>query len=287
MNMNMTFDEFKEAVVNRVLDYLPVSFKDAEISLNVVDKPNNIRLTGLTIRKVDSRMAPTIYLEEFYSQLEAGDNMGTVLKRIAEIRIAQDEKNIDLNELLDFTKCKDKIMPRLYGYDMNAEMIEHRAYTRVGDFVVLYVVDLGETGNGRISLPVEKSLLEQWNIKGEELHRIALENQHYLQLGKFQSMAEVLKGIIYQDIDEDIPDGLLEELFAPSDGIMYVITNGNNLHGAAMILDKEFMDDIAEKLGGSFIVLPSSIHEVIVVSDNDSVELDYMQAMVYEINRAQ
>ncbi len=282
--MKMNFDEFKEAVVNRVLDYLPDSFKGSEVNLNVVNKPNNIRLTGLTIRKVDSRMAPTIYLEEFYSQFEAGENMGTVLRRIAEMRVAQETEYIDLNDILDFEKCRDKILPRLYGFEMNEEVIENRAYTRFEDFVVMYVVDLGETGNGRMSLPIEKTILDQWKITVEELHKVAVENQHKLQQGTFKSMAEVMKAIMY---DVDMPDEYIDEMFAPSEGIMYVISNKNNMHGSSMILDKEFMDEVVDKIGGNFIVLPSSIHEVIVVPDDDSVELDYMEAMVYEINRTQ
>ena len=283
--MKMSFDDFKGVVVDRVLDYLPESFKGAEVSLNVITKPNDVKLTGLTIRKAGSCVAPTIYLEDFYSQIEAGDNIGVIMKRIADVRIANEMEDVDLEQLLDFEGCKDKILPRLYGFEMNNELLSHRAFTRINDFVVLYAVDLGSTDNGRISLPIDVELMAKWNIKIEDLHKIALENQNRLNIGTFRSMVDVMRDMFQ---GEGMEDDFFEEMFMPSeDEAMYVISNKSCMNGASMILDKEFMDGVADVLGDNFIVLPSSIHEVLAIPDSELMELEYMETMVYEINRSQ
>lgn len=283
--MKMSFDDFKEIVVDKVLEYLPESFKNSEVSLNVITKPNDVKLTGLTIRKADSCAAPTIYLEEFYNQIEAGENISEIMKRIADVRIANEIENVNLDQFLDFDFCKDKILPRLYGVEMNNELLNHRAYTRVGDFVVIYAVELGCTSNGRISLPIDVEILKKWGIEIGELHKTALDNQKRLQIGTFRSMMEVIKSMFH---NEGLEDDLFMEMVLPSEEAeLYVISNKNNINGASMILDKEFMDGIADVLGDEFIILPSSIHEVLAVPNNKSMEIEYMEEMVYEINRTQ
>lgn len=285
-NMNkMSFDEFKDAVVGRVLEFLPESFEGSEVSLNVVTKPNDVKLTGLTIRKANSCMAPTIYLEDFYSQIESGDNIGIVMRRIADVRMEHEIDDIDLDEVMDFDGCKDKIIPRLYGAEMNNELITHRVHTKIGDFIVVYSIDMGTTERGRLNLPIDEALLNKWDIKVEDLHKIALENQNRHHEGTFRSMSDVLKSMFK---DEDIEDELIEDIFTPAeDTAMYVISNKSCMNGASMILDKEFMDSVADVIGDDFIILPSSIHEVLAIPNSNLMELEYMETMVYEINRTQ
>lgn len=49
---------------------------------------------------------------------------------------------------------------------------------------------------------------------------------------------------------------------------MFVATVPDKIHGAGVIAYPNFMEDAAEKMGGDFFVLPSSIHEVLLVKDN-------------------
>jgi len=68
---------------------------------------------------------------------------------------------------------------------------------------------------------------------------------------------------------------------------MYVLSNADKLNGAAAILDSKTMEDISEKLGGDFIVLPSSIHEVIVLPVNEDMDRQTLEAMVQDVNAGQ
>lgn len=290
----ISFDEFKSEVVERVLEFLPESFVGSDVSLNIVTKPNGIKLTGLSIRKDGSNIAPNIYLEEFYSQLEAGDNIGVVLRRIADLRMTQDVEDIDFEMFLDFENCKDKIMPRLYGVELNNSMIEERVYTKIGDFIILYVLELGENGRGRMCIPINYQLLNTWNIKVEEIHKIALDNQHIRDDGVVRTMSEMMKDMVYpglleeMEVDEDKAYDLIDEMFdIPDDRMMYVISNKSGTNGASIILDEEFMESVYKKIGKDFYILPSSIHEVLAVADDGYMDAKDMQMMVYEINRSQ
>lgn len=284
----MSFDDFKDVVVDKILEYLPDCFEGAEVALNDVSKPNDVKLTGLVIRKADCNIAPSIYLEDFYDQIEYGVDIEEVLRRIARVRMAHEIDKVDFESFLDYESCKDKIYPRLYGYELNTDLVESRAHTRLDDFVVMYVIDMGEVIDGRMTIPVEQTILEKWEVSVEDIHQVALKNQHELHDGVFTGMADMLKKLFYQGMDEDVDDEFIGDVFVPElDGKMYIISNERILNGASMILDKEFMDDICDTIGDGFIVLPSSIHELIVLPDDGSMSLDYMAEMVYTVNRSQ
>jgi regulator of protease activity HflC (stomatin/prohibitin superfamily) len=68
---------------------------------------------------------------------------------------------------------------------------------------------------------------------------------------------------------------------------MYVLSNADKLNGAAALLDAKTMEDISEKLGGDFVVLPSSIHETIVLPLNEDMDRHTLEAMVQDVNAGQ
>lgn len=66
-----------------------------------------------------------------------------------------------------------------------------------------------------------------------------------------------------------------------------ILSNKNYMNGAALILCDEVMDKVVEHYKVNVLyILPSSIHEVIIIPDSDSVDVEYLKDMVYEINRS-
>lgn len=68
---------------------------------------------------------------------------------------------------------------------------------------------------------------------------------------------------------------------------MYVLSNAEKLNGAASVLDKDTMETISEMLGGDFVVIPSSIHEVIILPMDDNVDKDELEGIIREVNTGQ
>ena len=68
---------------------------------------------------------------------------------------------------------------------------------------------------------------------------------------------------------------------------MYVLTNKDKHYGAAYMFDKEVMSRIAEEIGGDMVVLPSSIHESILLRKGKDTDFDTLREMVKEVNRTQ
>jgi gamma-glutamylcysteine synthetase len=68
---------------------------------------------------------------------------------------------------------------------------------------------------------------------------------------------------------------------------MFVATVPDKIHGAGVIAYPNFMEDAAQKMGGDFFVLPSSIHEVLLVKDNGQMTAKELENMVKEVNATQ
>ncbi len=280
----MNFEEFKENVVDNIKDYLPERFADADVTLQDVTKNNDRQLTGLLVRTEDSNITPTIYLEDFFRQYENGTDMDSILSKIADIRVEHDApEHLDAGKLMDLDEVRDHITCKLLNADMNKGYLSNKPHRLVEDFAVVYYVDLGGDSTGHMSAPITDHLLDSYGIDIPELDKIAMENLANSDI-EFKTMREVLVEMMFPDgFDENDPRAAM---LPPEDEIpsMYVLTNAEKMNGANSILDPKTMEDISEKVGGDFYILPSSLHEVIILPDSPDMDKDILEQMVRDIN---
>lgn len=68
---------------------------------------------------------------------------------------------------------------------------------------------------------------------------------------------------------------------------MYVLSNKLKNYGAACIAYPYILDMLAGVLKENFYVLPSSVHEVIIVPESSQIRQSELERMVREINETQ
>lgn len=68
---------------------------------------------------------------------------------------------------------------------------------------------------------------------------------------------------------------------------LYVLSNREVCYGAAGILRKDVLKEFAERVQGSFYILPSSIHETILVVEQEDVKGEELREIVMAINEAE
>ena len=68
---------------------------------------------------------------------------------------------------------------------------------------------------------------------------------------------------------------------------MYVLSNSRMINGAAAMLYPDMLKDLSEKLDSNLYIIPSSVHEVIVFSDNLADDEKSLRDMIYTVNRTQ
>lgn len=290
----MNFEEFKKAIADNVKDYLPAKFEESDVLIKSVLKNNDTVLDGLTIVDPDTNVSPTIYLNQFYEEYKNGKNMNDIIGDIADVYIANTvDKQMDVSIVTDFEKAKGNILPRLVNAEENQELLAQRPHMIMDDLAVTYHLEMGKSDNGNMSVAITNAILDMYGISQEELHDLAVANLEEKMPATFQGMSEVVKEMMLPQIMSDLDLSkeaaldYIEQMIPDGNEQMYVLSNDSRLHGAATVLNEKAMEDIAEKVGGDFFILPSSIHELLVVPKQDGMELSDLEAMVQEVNATQ
>jgi Family of unknown function (DUF5688) len=276
----MNYDEFKVSMQNHIKDFLPEKYEDADVQIREVVKNNDTVLDGLTVVGTDSNISPTIYLNDFFDDYENGRPVDDILQKIADIYVNSDQNiNFDTSLVTDFENVKDKIVCKVVNKDANEHMLENLPHKDMEDLAVIYQIALGGDGDGIATVNISDQLLERYGINKDELHDIAVQNTAELRPATFRSMQEVIMEMMGASelADMDMSGGMP----------MYVLTNEDKMHGAATMLYPKLMDEIAEKVGGDFFILPSSIHELLIIPKDSGAERVELENMVKEVNSTQ
>lgn len=293
MKEKMNFEKFKNAVTDGIREYLPDQFEIANVGLQVVTKNNNLQLTGLIIQRVGRNIAPTIYLENFYDKYQEGTDLQEILRLIADMRMEHEVNgDFDVSQITDFAKCKDKIFPRLISAGWNKELLENRPHVLIEDLAVTFFINLRDNENGSMNTQIHNKLMQIWGVTAEELYELAVKNLSDSDIGTFSPMNEVMAETMLPiliaecDGDKDAAVQMIQEILS-SDDDMYILTNKNVNYGASMLLDKSMMQKVIDRIGEDFYIIPSSVHESIVIPADKNLEHEELKKMVHEVNVTQ
>lgn len=174
--------------------------------------------------------------------------------------------------------ARGKIRAELVHYDWNRKTLKSIPHRKFLNLAVAYRVELPEMGGFHAGIRINSSLMELWGATEDELYRTAmenLENEPY----SIKPIVELLGGMA------GIPTGAVREL--PEEVTkQHVLANEGCRYGAAGMLRQDLMEGFAEQSGDSFYILPSSIHDLILLPDDDSVSAECLKEMVKEVNKS-
>lgn len=159
----------------------------------------------------------------------------------------------------DYEAAKDRLFIRVTNKETNADVLAGMPHKEVEDLAITYHVLVNHDQNGIASAPVTDDLLRHYGVTAEQLHEDAIANSQRMLPAQLDSMQNMLFGMMTPEAS----DTLRDEPYPGS--TMLVLTNNVQLNGAAALFYPGVMDQAAERLGGDFIVLPSSTHEVIMI----------------------
>lgn len=271
--------EYKEFVEYIKMNAGYIAGEGGNITINHVIKNNGCEMDGLVIMEKGKDIAPTIYLDSFYELYTNGENIKNIIQQI-EVIYEQNKNNVtfDVNILKHFDTIKDKIVYKVVNYRSNEKLLEQVPHKRILDLaVVFYCLLDNEYGRSATAL-IYNNNLKNWNVTIDDVYKAALKNTPDLLHSKISSMAALFEkcGVNVDGEEVDLKD------YVPSD--MYVLTNESKLNGAACILYENVLYDFAQKLGADLYILPSSVHEVILLPKLSVFEKDELVNMVKEVN---
>ena len=278
--MNANFNSFVTAVTDSIQQYLPPAYADAEIRVSEIQKLNN-SYTGLMARKPDSKVSASVNLNLAYDLCQQ-DGFEAAMRWIAEMAQMMPQ-GFDTDILRDYEQAKRLLTIRVSNFESNAAMLADVPHTRVEDLAITYHLMMEQGDGETYSAIVSNTLLEEYGISLEQLHQDACLNSSNISPACIKPMMQMMLEITGAGSDESFEE-MLNDLDGSMDGF-YVLTNKSRMQGASVVFYPDLLAGLQAKMHKGFYILPSSVHEMLVVPETDRLQLDGLKQMVYDINR--
>lgn len=274
----MEYSEFLENVRKEVESRYD---SNVSVTLNHVMKNNGTELDGITIMEKDKNIAPTIYINSFYDRYREGVSLKAVVSEI--IRIYNQNKNsinINADYFENYENVRKTIVYKLVNYQKNKKLLEDVPYKRVLDLAVVFYCLIEQRKGVSATALIHNEHLRIWNVTEDEIYNDALKNTPVLLAGSIVPMSKILSeiaGTAPVDNDEKVCEYTGED-------ILYVLTNSSRVNGAACILYDNLLKKFANDVHSDLYILPSSVHEVIIVPKKNAFDKSELADMVREVN---
>lgn len=263
-----TYEEFKEALAQNVAERLGDT---VEVSINTVHKPNATE-EQITMRKKGSSIAPSFDLGTLYGPYKNGASVEEIAEKL--VASLEDIPAGIQMPLLTKEEARENLFYQMVSAEKNRHLLAECPHRGVGntDLVLVLRWKVGEGG----SFLVKNGIAEQIGAEMEELFKMADDTLAAVEY-RFKKLQEVLAEMMGMDFGESpLPDNGL-----------HLLTNENGEFGASVIAKPGILKEIRKKIGTDFFILPSSVHELLIVPDSGENSAQELAAMVREINQTE
>ncbi|MDO5418272.1 MAG: DUF5688 family protein [Lachnospiraceae bacterium] len=269
--------------------------KDYQVTLRAIPKNNGVIRDGISICKREEDVAPTIYLNDFYKELKGGQPVNMVCDSVYHTYLSNPSlPYLDSKVLSSYKEIRDRIVYKLINTQANRTLLTHLPSLPFHDMSMVFYLLMEQKEHGYVTALIHKDHLRTWQIREKELFETALKNTPALLPPAIQPMSNVLKRLakeaMGEDYDEETFHALLEaaeEQRLESNPVfptLYVLTNPAGINGAACMAYPDVIKNFADRLEQDLIILPSSIHEVLIVADSNTYNYEDMSRLVKDIN---
>lgn len=291
-----SYSEFMEYIKENVTDYLPERFEEAEISIQQVVKNNDVVLDGLSIRNPDSNLSPNIYLNPLYEQYQKGRNLDELVSGIADTYIENMEPienrtfQVQIEDIKNYEVVKGEIFPRLVNLEKNTTRLQNVPYMQREDLAITYHVKVSGNRDSIGSLMITNELMEVYGVTKEKLHTQAMENMDRLSPPVFLPLGEMIVDVMTEDfgrnegVSQEEAKEYVKDMIPTGGPNVYCLTNQYKMNGAVGIMSESIQQMVADRVGGDYYVLPSSVHEVLIVPQSAGMDPEELTDMVNTVN---
>lgn len=274
----MTYQEFKETIYKDVTNRYD---SRASVHLSTYTKNNDVKLDGLSLSRKDSLVSPTVYLNDFYPLLDQGASIDEIVQKIiATFENAKGVKGFHPEEISDFSKIKGSVFFKLIGKESNQNLLKDVPYMEYLDLAIVFCIMVNLKDGEWGSILIQNHLLECWKLSKEDLFEFAKVNTYQLFQPSLTPIEQLLQRMISPEEQDLFPT------LTPSFP-MFVATNSRQANGATVICYPDFLRKISESMNTDFYILPSSIHEVILVPMDNGININDLTQMVQQVNKTQ
>ena len=289
----MNFEEFINTIKDTIKEYLPEDYRDAEVNI-LENRKLNTNYTGLTVTREGDTLAPTINLNNLFDSYSKHPehSITAVMQEVASV-IQHTPETFDIGRIMDYDRVKKNLFMRLSAAEKNKDLLEHAPHIRKEDLAITFHIMLDQSDKGTATTMINDNMMEAYGIDLDRLYQDALLNSPVICPAQIENMGEALSRMMIEDMKSACaPPELIQEMEkdlkeSNKDNPMTIITNDRLVDGASAIFYPGVMDLVGERMQGDYFILPSSVHETLVVPDDGGVSLQELTDMVKEVNMTQ
>ena len=270
----MDYEQFKAAFAEDLKTNLQKLGIEADVSEHHIEKLND-SYDALSVTPKGSSIGVNANLDEIFHAMERGRDYSEVLSGVTESLKGSLEHmpKFQVSDLTNYAEMKNRLAMEVVSAERNAKMLQDVPHEQMEDIAVVYRLVLDSSKDASSTILVTNDLMDKFGITHEQLHDDAMKNAPLIRPAEIKGMGETLNEIEHGPVLEPDPDEFL-----------FVAGVPDQTHGAAVIAYPNFFEEAAEKLGGDYFIIPSSIHEVLLVKDTGEMNARDLAALIREVN---
>ena len=260
----MDYKTYKESLREKVQEELG---ENVSVYYTEIVKNNNVKKEALVLQTKEENTTPMIYVDSLLEAYACTGNIEESKNTVLEIYKRRDDVLADWNGF-DWEQVKPYIRIRLVRMEGNEEYLKDRPYKKVLDLAMIFVVLLNEK-EGEMVAQVLWTQMEAWGIDIGELYLTAIDN-----FRKEEFTITNMASLFPAELEEELEMGI----------DMYIFSTKSRIHGARAMLRVDMLKTFANEKGCNLFILPSSVHEVLLVCDEKGICVAGLKAMVSTVN---
>ncbi len=286
------FEIFCDKLISRLECYYGDNYS---ITISSVNKNNGIIRHALLIREDVCNLSPSIYIDKLYEDYSDGTSFAEIIREIIDIRNENDYlDDFDVDFVKNYELVRQRLGMKLVSRELNRELLTNAPYIEFADLALVFFIMVTEIKVGEASILIKNELFDEWNVTVTELHHDAKENMMRMYPPVRSALVDMvgdLLGVLKLPEancpgETDIPYDLQDEI---GNNCMYVLTNQARWYGATCMAYTDMLKCIADSFESDFYILPSSIHEIILIPVGSVADISrgFLTSMVREVNAAE
>lgn len=266
----MTREQFNDEVFAQIVAEFGEGYT---VDRQDVRKDNDIMHDAVTVRPDGKAVAPTVYLDNFYElhKTNGWDVKKTateLVKKLKEAMPTEDEEGT-LGFYLDWEQVKQKICFRVVSSIRNNENLKEMPHRLIGDLAIIYFTQIDFFG-GVGHIKTTNRHMKQWGVTEQDLYEAAMKNTPEIMGVRVETMQDITSRVMEEEVPET---GML------------VVSSQDRERGAGVVLYPGFLKEMHRRYGCDIYVIPSSVHEMILVPKFEGMDSEYLKAMIKEVNK--
>ena len=273
----MTDTEEQTQFFEELYYVLKQQLKPEGASLQKIKAPgNNAIREGISVRFEGQLISPTVYTDNFYKDFQNGVSVEEIAFYITDELTTGRITESDVREM-NHDSAQHYLRTAVVGYKGNEEWLKEIPHERVADLALYAKWDFW---NG-YTVKVTDEILAHLKMTKEEMLKTAKGNMS--MQARLRTMTDA---IIAESIREGMPEELIPEIRENlPDSPFYVLNVNRGIDGAALAADPSVMKKVSRDFQEGYYILPSSIHEVLIVPKSMGIGPEELKETVYNINR--